>query len=320
MLLGFGWSGDLSLVSGPDPVGEGPSPAPVALARSTGYPSHATSFREIPMAAPAFLPFLALLVSSVFATQEEPTPPSTPPTPTESPAPPVDEGPATGPVPVEAEPVPAGRKVLRVAEGVGNFLLADYTSVALHETVHWVVLKAYGTETEGITFIPFRQQVNVSDEVFASLSDQEIIVVALAPQVWDPLTAGLPRWIHRPGDDTWWLRFSSMYYLFNTMFDGASVLTMTWVEFIANEGAEKDVGLAVETLTDSRGAQAACYGLVTVLLGTNIALRWPHVTRSWQIVTRRSDTWDLEPLPEPVVQTSLSATRDGVMFRVGGRF
>lgn len=216
--------------------------------------------------------------------------------------------------------VTPGKVALNVAEGVGNFLLVQFTSTALHETVHWGVLEAYGVENEGINFIPFQQQVNVSEKTFASMSRQSIFMVAMAPQVWDPLTPSLPRWIHEPRDGTWWLRATSMYYLFNVMFQGGAVITMTWLEFAGGEEPQKDVGVAGTALSDSRGAQAAFYAGTTLLLGTNIALRWPHVTQAWKIVTHRSDTWDLPKSEMPAARLYFNASPDDVAVGLAGVF
>lgn len=83
-----------------------------------------------------------------------------------------------------------------------------------------------------------------------------------------------------------------MYYLYNVMFQGVANMTQPWSEFASGK-YEKDIGLAASALTDSRAGQGAFIAGTTLLLGTNIAIRWPHVRQSWRIITRKADTWDL---------------------------
>lgn len=233
----------------------------------------------------------------------------------EEPPPPTDEAPTALPLP--PAPVPVGRKILWGLEGVANFALMQATTVPIHEVVHWGVLQGMGVPTEGIYFVPFQQHVIVTDETFEAMTDAQIFWVAMAPQVWDPLTPALPQWIHKPEDGTWYLRFCAMYYLYNVMFQGVANMTQPWGEFASGE-YEKDIGISAKSLTDSRGGQAAFLAGTTLLLGTNIALRWPHVRQSWHIVTHKADTWDLPERQAPSL--TFHVTADTVAATVSQRF
>jgi hypothetical protein len=186
----------------------------------------------------------------------------------------------------------AGRKVLYVGEAVGNFLLAQFASTALHEVAHYAPLKMYGVQTDGIDFTPFRQQVRVSEATIEAMPRDQIVVVAMTPQVMDPLTPGLPRWIYTPDDGTWYLRFASMYYLFNTAFQSGAVITTTWLDYLGGGEQGKDIGVAGTALTHSRAWQAVFYGGVTAGLGLNLYLRRYDIAQSWSIVTRQRTAWD----------------------------
>jgi hypothetical protein len=194
--------------------------------------------------------------------------------------------------PAHAEPPGAGRKVLYVGEAVGNFLLAQFVSTSLHEVVHWVPLKLHGVQTDGVDFIPFQQQVRVSQQAFETMPRHQVFVVAMAPQVLDPLTPNLPRWIYTPDDGTWYLRFSSTYFLFDTVFQSGAVITTTWLEFLGGGEQTKDIGAAGTALTDSRLWQGVFYGGVTAGLGLNLYLRRHDIAQSWSIVTRQRTAWD----------------------------